>query len=705
MNDEINISIDKYKREKWKEKVEEIDAKTNSTKLYKLIKFLNGKNNGSAGNEGIKFKGKYISNPSNIANSFNKQYTSVVKHSSSKETRKISKSIRKNNLSDSPKYTSSQTKDAIKKSKASKAIGPDGISNLHLKHIGPKGLEFLTQIYNLSLETCQIPTIWKSSIIIPLPKPGKDLSESKSFRPVSILCPGIKILERLVLPVLTEKLPVPSFQHGFRKSHSTVSALSDLNEAVIGGFNAPRPAPRTLLLQIDLSKAFDMVNHNKLIKDLNESDLPPVHKRWLNCYLRGRQSRVKFRGKTSSSRNVKAGVPQGAVTSPLLFNFYLSKLPTPPDGIHILQYADDISIYCSGLNIDDMAVRITEYMKKVTEYLEERDLTVSPEKSTTTLFTPSTHEFKAEPEVYIKGEKVNLDRRPKLLGLVFDTMYSFTPHIDSAVSRAKSKLGILKALAGSSWGQDKETMITTYKTICRSTLEYGNQIWSPIIEESNWLKLQRVQSKALRIATGCLQMSSDSHLHQESKVLPVKDHCIMLGKQYVAACHQPGHPGQKNLQNLAGRNMKSSVMHNSNYITNLFADPTEVDSKSYKSVLKEIHTTSVSETIQSYPTNRVLGCIPPSISKEEKRLPRATRTELARLRSGFSRNLNSYMSRIDDTVDDRCPSCRHSPHDTLHLFNCTSNPTQLNVIDLWKKPVQTANFLGMDMRTSDDDPP
>jgi len=73
-------------------------------------------------------------------------------------------------------------------------------------------------------------------------------------------------MERLILPVLTENLPIPQFQHGFRQMHSTVSALSDLNEAVIGGFNAPIPAPRTLLLQIDLSKAFDMVNHNKLIK-------------------------------------------------------------------------------------------------------------------------------------------------------------------------------------------------------------------------------------------------------------------------------------------------------------------------------------------------------------------------------------------------------------------------------------------------------
>ena len=93
----------------------------------------------------------------------------------------------------------------------------------------------------------------------------------------------------------------------------------------------------------------------------------------------------------------------------------------------------------------------------------------------------------------------------------------------------------------------------------------------------------------------------------------------MLGKQYVAACHQPGHPGQKNLQNLAGRNMKSSVMHNSNNITYLFADPTEINSQSYKSVLKEIHTTSVSDTIQSYPANRVLGRSPPSISKDEMR--------------------------------------------------------------------------------------
>jgi hypothetical protein len=228
-------------------------------------------------------------------------------------------------------HTADETQEAIKKSKASKAIGPDKISNLHLKHLGKEGVAYLTKIFNLSIKFSQIPAIWKSSIIIPLLKPGKDPTDSKSFRPVSILCPSIKILERLVLPILDNHLQVPVYQHGFRKNHSTITALHDFNQDVCKGFNQNLPPDRTVLVQIDLSKAFDMVNHDKLLKGLNDSDLPPHLKRWMNCYLRGRQSKVQFRNKTSTSRNVRTGVPQGAVTSPLLFSFYLANLPAPPE--------------------------------------------------------------------------------------------------------------------------------------------------------------------------------------------------------------------------------------------------------------------------------------------------------------------------------------------------------------------------------------
>ena len=206
--------------------------------------------------------------------------------------------------------TLQKTQVAIKKAKASKALGPDQISTLHLKHLGPIGLQYLIDIFNISLDTSTILAIWKSSIIVPLLKPKKPPEVSTSYRPVSLLCPAIKILERLLLPSLIDHLPVPDIQHGFRARRSTVTALHDLTQSIAGGFNEKKPPNRTLLLQIYLSKAFDMVSHEKLLKDLNNTSLPDHLKRWFNCYLHGQQSKVNFRNQTSTSRNIHTGVPQ-----------------------------------------------------------------------------------------------------------------------------------------------------------------------------------------------------------------------------------------------------------------------------------------------------------------------------------------------------------------------------------------------------------
>ena len=427
LNEEIKSEINKHKKEKWIETVEAIDRKKDSGKLFKLIKHLNG-NVQASDNQAIKFKGKYLSKPKDISSAFNVQYSSVVRHTSSKTARTLTKNIRKNSLDGQTDFSSASTKEAIKKAKASKALGPDKISTLHLKHLGDSGITYLTTIFNLSLKHSALPAIWKTSVIIPLLKPKKPADESTSYRPVSLLCPAIKILERLILPTLTENLPIPDIQHGFRKNHSTVSALHDFSKAVSDGFNKRKPPDRTVLLQIDLSKAFDMVSHEKLLADLQNSDLPPHLKRWFKCYISGRQSRVNFRNTLSKCRNVRTGVPQGAVTSPILFNFYLSKLPPPPADVHIIQYADDISVYTSGTDIPAMVTKINNYIDKVADFLSERELLVSAEKSTVTLFTPDTKEAKIHPAVEIKAQSIKLDKTPKLLGINFDTMYCFSHH-------------------------------------------------------------------------------------------------------------------------------------------------------------------------------------------------------------------------------------------------------------------------------------
>ena len=202
LNNEIFSEINTHKREKWKETIANINRKTDSSKLFKLIKNLNGSNTKSNCNQSIKFKGKYISYPTKIANAFNKQYTSIVEHKSSRESRCITNRIKSIKIEEAIIFTIDQTKSAIKMSKSSKALGPDNISPLHLKHIGPAAINYLTTIFNLSIKHSQIPSIWKSSVIIPLLKPNKPAEEAGSYRPVSLLCPAIKILERR-----------PSYQH------------------------------------------------------------------------------------------------------------------------------------------------------------------------------------------------------------------------------------------------------------------------------------------------------------------------------------------------------------------------------------------------------------------------------------------------------------------------------------------------------------
>ena len=700
LNKNINNIIRDHKREKWRNHVSDINRIHDSQKLFKLIKTLNGGSQKANQNQAIQFKGKYLSSPQQIAAAFNKQFSSVIAHKSSKSARRMKKEIRKNSLNaSSQQYTAQQTKEAIKLAKASKALGPDGISTVHLKHLGPAGLQYLTDIFNISVKKGQIPAIWKTSVIVPLLKPNKPSDASTSFRPVSLLCPSIKILERLILPVMNEHLPVPDIQHGFRKHHSTVSALCDFNEDIATGFNKPKPPDRTLLLQIDLSKAFDMVSHEKLLRDLNQTTLPEYLKRWFATYLLGRQSKVNFRNATSTTRNVRTGVPQGAVTSPLLFNFYLSKIPLPPDDVKIIQYADDISIYTRGRDMNKMCNAINVFTDKLVDFLGERDLIVSPEKSTVTLFTPDTKEADLIPDVSIKAKKVELEKTPKLLGVYFDTMYCFSQHIKKAVDKAKSRVNVLKALAGSSWGQDKETLLLTYKATCRSTLEYACPVWAPCISPTSWDRLQTVQNHALRVATGCLTKSSIDHLHEESKVLPIKAHSTLLTKQYLAGTFLPAHPGFKNLDRPpSARNLKHTLLKHKAEISTLY----EADLR-HKQVLQTLHTEAVEATLANREPNKVLNARPPEINPEEQSLSRKSRTELARLRAGYSRNLMSYMSSINEEVQDICPKCSASPHNTAHLFECRENPTHLTVKDLWTKPKEVSEFLKIDEDEEEDE--
>ena len=118
----------------------------------------------------------------------------------------------------------------------------------------------------------------------------------------------------------------------------------------------------------------------------------------------------------------------------------------------------------------------------------------------------------------------------------------------------------------------------------------------------------------------------------------------------------------------------------------------------HKIGLRAIHSEEVEKYIQSAPPNKVLNAPPPEIHTDEKTLPRKTRSTLSQLRSGYSTYLNSFMSIVDKNRTPNCPKCDHALHDTHHLFNCPNDVTDLEVLDFWRKPKETAEFLGLDIR-------
>ena len=142
---------------------------------------------------------------------------------------------------------------AIKGCSNSKAFGQDKLSIFHLKHLGPKGIEFLITIYNSSYSGCRIPAIWKTSIVTPISKPGKDTSQGTSFRSISLICPAAKVMEALLLPIINAHLPPAVDQHGFRPKHATTSALLQLTTDIATGFSQKKPPYRTVSVAMDLT--------------------------------------------------------------------------------------------------------------------------------------------------------------------------------------------------------------------------------------------------------------------------------------------------------------------------------------------------------------------------------------------------------------------------------------------------------------------
>jgi hypothetical protein len=188
INKTISNKIIEFKQNLWRNKLNENwDHKTNSHILWKTLSNMSDKKTKIQPNRTITFNNKIKSTSKSIASSFIQQFTNITNYRFSKSNRIIDRTTNKLEATEEITITATQTAQAIKNSKNNNSTGPDNINIKHLKHLGPIAIDYLTNIFNISINQNIIPQIWKLSKIIPILKPSKDPNDSSSYRPISLL--------------------------------------------------------------------------------------------------------------------------------------------------------------------------------------------------------------------------------------------------------------------------------------------------------------------------------------------------------------------------------------------------------------------------------------------------------------------------------------------------------------------------------------
>ncbi len=231
----------------------------------------------------------------------------------------------------------------FKKNKRRKAQGPDGVSPACLKSCADQLAPIFTQIFNRSLELCKVPSCFKRSTIIPVPKKPK-ITGLNDYRPVALTSVAIKSFERLVLAYLkasTGPLLDP-LQFAYRANRSVDDAVNMGLHFILQHLD--RPGTYVRILFVDFSSAFNTIIPDTLQNKLTQLSVPTSTCQWINSFLTDRQQLVRLGKFSSSTRTISTGAPQGCVLYSLLFSLYTNDCTSKDPSVKLLKFADDTTL-------------------------------------------------------------------------------------------------------------------------------------------------------------------------------------------------------------------------------------------------------------------------------------------------------------------------------------------------------------------------
>lgn len=397
--------------------------------------------------------------------------------------------------------------------------GADRIHYTLLKNLPDTSLVVLLELYNLVWQNQCIPSSWKHSIVIPIRKPGKDPSSVSSYRPIALTSCLCKLLERMVnsrlMWFLEKNCLLSETQSGFRKSRSTAEPLVRLETAIRQTFLL---SEYLVAVFLDFEKAYDMLWTQGLLYKLDGLGIRGNMFGFLRSFLLNRTFQVRLHQTVSRVCTVSNGTPQGSVISPTLFNVMVNDLHTVLSRCALSQFADDSSIWSCFRDIMAAKNAIEADLEHILQWCHSWGFKLSGTKTVAMIFTRR----RIPPGFQISMGRIPLTivTHAKLLGLTFDTRLTWAVHIAALVTRCKKILQLLKSLSGTDWGGRPRQMLQLYRSLVRSRLDYGCQVYASA-SPSVLNQLNTIQATGLRICLGVPRTTSTEALQVEAGELPL----------------------------------------------------------------------------------------------------------------------------------------------------------------------------------------
>ena len=387
--------------------------------------------------------------------------------------------------------------------KSKSSSGFDGVSTQFLKQYCHLLSEPITLIINQSLNTGIFPDKLKIAKVIPVHKdPLLDRNMLNNYRPISILPSISKIFERVAYNQLYSYFSDNNIfyksQYGFRKTHSTESAALELVNR-IHEYLDKNLTP--LAIYMDLSKAFDTINHEILLQKLKKYGLSEKTITWFSNYLNSRKQFVSYNNTSSSFSNISTGVPQGSILGPLLFIIYVNDIYSVTN-LDLIMYADDTCLLTpiainhsstSSKTSIDTADTLNQKLNCIYNWLSANKLSLNISKTKCMLFHyKQKNIFVNEyPDIKINNTSLKYEEHYKFLGFFLDNTLSWNYHIHNIANKISKTNGLLSKLK---YFFPCKILIMIYNTLILSRLNYGITLWG----FGSCDRIKTIQKKAIR---------------------------------------------------------------------------------------------------------------------------------------------------------------------------------------------------------------